>query len=300
MEAVGDFLPLADADQARSRSVDSAVDEALALLRSAGSTAVSDAAPWGFGAASDFAGQVEELSRAAEYLQLLAAGAVDRPRKQDIATAGTGSGTTGWTTGWRDTPAAGSSPSSGSDGGDSDDGPDAGSAAAGSLVAQSRGASGVADSTMGTPDDSIRAADTTNLPGGMGSAVDGSAASDRGAARDGAATGDSDAARDGNATVGRDTANAVDDGYRNTTKFLRARLRISAPEARRRLALAGDLLPRTRFGGQELLPPVREELGAAVASAEVSSRTAGIITAALDRVRHVSATRKPQPGWSTS
>ncbi|MDQ0851434.1 hypothetical protein QFZ65_003372 [Arthrobacter sp. B3I9] len=188
MEAVRDFLPLADADQARSRSVDSAVDEALALLRSASSTAVADAASWGFGAASDFAGKVEELSRATEYLQLLAAGAVDRTRKQDIATAGTGSGTTGWTTGWRDTPAAGSP------------------------AAQSRGASAVADSTMGTPDDSIRAADMTALPGGTGSAIDRDAASDRGAVRDGAASGDSDAAGDGNATVGRDTGNAVDDG----------------------------------------------------------------------------------------
>jgi hypothetical protein len=105
MEAVRDFLPFADADQARSRSVDSAVDEALAVLRSVGSTAVADAASWGFQAASDFAGQVEELSRAAEYLQLVAAGAVDRTRKQ--ATAGPGAGTSGWTTGWRDTPTAG-------------------------------------------------------------------------------------------------------------------------------------------------------------------------------------------------
>jgi hypothetical protein len=35
----------------------------------------------------------------------------------------------------------------------------------------------------------------------------------------------------------------VDDGYRNTMEFLRARLRIGAAEARRRLALAEDLLP---------------------------------------------------------
>ena len=77
----------------------------------------------------------------------------------------------------------------------------------------------------------------------------------------------------------------MDDGYRNTTEFLRARLRISAAEARRRLALAGDLLPRQGFSGDPL-PPVREELGAAVAAGEVSSRAATIITLALDRVRH--------------
>jgi hypothetical protein len=35
------------------------------------------------------------------------------------------------------------------------------------------------------------------------------------------------------------------DGYRNTTEFLRARLRIGAAEARRLLALAEDLPPRT-------------------------------------------------------
>ena len=77
----------------------------------------------------------------------------------------------------------------------------------------------------------------------------------------------------------------MDDGYRNTTEFLRARLRISAAEARRRLALAGDLLPRQGFSGDPL-PPAREELGAAVAAGEVSSRAATIITLALDRVRH--------------
>ena len=79
---------------------------------------------------------------------------------------------------------------------------------------------------------------------------------------------------------------AVDDGYRNTTEFLRARLRISAAEARRRLALAGSLLPRQGFTG-EPLPPVHGELGAAVAAGEVASRAATIITLALDRVRHV-------------
>ncbi|MCU1553834.1 MAG: hypothetical protein JWM13_1320 [Arthrobacter sp.] len=40
-------------------------------------------------------------------------------------------------------------------------------------------------------------------------------------------------------------ASAADDGYRYTTDFLRVRLRIGAAEARRRLALAEDLLPRS-------------------------------------------------------
>ncbi len=79
---------------------------------------------------------------------------------------------------------------------------------------------------------------------------------------------------------------AVDDGYRNVTEFLRARLRISSAEARRRLCLAGTLLPRQGFAGQDL-PALRAELGATVAAGEVPSRSATIITLALDRVRHV-------------
>ena len=78
---------------------------------------------------------------------------------------------------------------------------------------------------------------------------------------------------------------AADDGFRNTTEFLRARLRISAAEARRRLTLAAELLPRTG-SGSHTGPPVREELAAAVASGDVASRAATLITLALDRVRH--------------
>ena len=81
--------------------------------------------------------------------------------------------------------------------------------------------------------------------------------------------------------------NAVDDGYRNTTEFLRARLRISAAEARRRLALAGDLLPRTGIGGRNCCPPSARNSAPPSPPAEVASRTATIITAALDRVRHI-------------
>ena len=80
----------------------------------------------------------------------------------------------------------------------------------------------------------------------------------------------------------------VDDGYRNTAEFLRARLRISAPEARRRLALVADVLPRTGLLGQPL-PAAKKELAAAVAAGDVASRAATIISISLDRVRHVSA-----------
>ena len=78
---------------------------------------------------------------------------------------------------------------------------------------------------------------------------------------------------------------AADDGYRNATDFLRARLRISAAEAKRRLALADTLLPRQGLAGRPI-PPVHPELGAAVAAGEVASRAATVITLALDRVRH--------------
>ncbi|SKB49544.1 protein of unknown function, partial [Arthrobacter sp. 49Tsu3.1M3] len=77
----------------------------------------------------------------------------------------------------------------------------------------------------------------------------------------------------------------LDDGYRNTVEFLRARLRIGAAEARRRLCLADALLPRQGLAGQPV-PPVHPELGAAVAAGEVASRAATVITLALDRVRH--------------
>ena len=77
----------------------------------------------------------------------------------------------------------------------------------------------------------------------------------------------------------------LDDGYRNTVEFLRARLRIGAAEARRRLGLADTLLPRQGLAGRPM-PPVHPELGAAVAAGEVASRAATVITLALDRVRH--------------
>ncbi|QDW28414.1 DUF222 domain-containing protein [Arthrobacter sp. KBS0702] len=141
----------------------------LGRLQDLCATAVADSSLMDFGEASGFAGQVEEISRAVEYLQLVAAGAVDRTRKE--------------------------------------------AAAAGS-------------------------------------------------------------------------ARVLDDGYRKTGEFLRDRLQISAAEAHRRLSLAGDVLPRTGMTGQPL-PPVREELAAAVAAGAVPSRSATIIAQALGRVRGV-------------
>ena len=219
METVRDFIAFEDTDRdaeastgrGTSRAGQPGMDgvaEALAILQEVGLTAVEDAALLGFQAASDFAGTVEEVSRIAEYFQLVAAGAVDRTRQQAAATT-TKAGTS-WTTGWRETTGTGAE----------------------AVVVDAPAAAAVA------------------APAADAQAV------------------------------------SVDDGYRNTTEFLRARLRISAAEARRRLTLAGSLLPRQGFTG-EPLPPVHGDLGSAVAAGEVASRAATIITLALDRVRHV-------------
>ncbi|MEN8585481.1 DUF222 domain-containing protein, partial [Burkholderia sp. RS01] len=63
----------------------------------------------------------------------------------------------------------------------------------------------------------------------------------------------------------------ADDGCRNTAEFLRVRLRIGAGEARRRLALASAVLPRTGITGQPL-PPACEETAAALATGTIASR----------------------------
>ncbi|GAB12924.1 hypothetical protein ARGLB_028_00490, partial [Arthrobacter globiformis NBRC 12137] len=55
------------------------VDRSLADLASNAIT-TDDTALWGFGQAADFADRVEQLSRHVEFLQVVAAGAVDRAR----------------------------------------------------------------------------------------------------------------------------------------------------------------------------------------------------------------------------
>ncbi|MBT1002042.1 HNH endonuclease [Paenarthrobacter sp. DKR-5] len=72
--------------------------------------------------------------------------------------------------------------------------------------------------------------------------------------------------------------------YRSAAEFLRARLRISAAEARRRLAQAAVLLPRAGLTGAPV-PPVHEHLGAEVAAGTVSGKAAGTIAHALDHIR---------------
>ena len=223
MEAIGEFIPVQASRPGpgifsvvprlapvahRPDSLECSIDGALALLRSSNGTAVTDSALFGVTESADFAGRVEELSRLADYLQLVAAAAVDRTRSQAAAAVKTaaaknGSGApAGWLTGW--------------------------------------------NSGSGAP--------ASDLQDGPGRA--------------------------------NPSPECLDDGYRNTADFLRARLRISAAEARRRLSLAADILPRTGMSGQPL-PAAKEELGVAVASGDIASRAATIISLSLDRVRHV-------------
>ncbi|WP_318260937.1 HNH endonuclease signature motif containing protein [Paenarthrobacter ureafaciens] len=78
----------------------------------------------------------------------------------------------------------------------------------------------------------------------------------------------------------------LDDGYRNAAEFLRARLRIDIREARRRLTQAALLLPGTSLTG-ETTSPRHEHLATAFAATDVPSRSATIITTALERVAFI-------------
>ena len=193
---------------------------ALALLDTAITAAPEELAGANFLQAADFAELTEELSRRVEYLQLHAAGAVDRTRTEAINAAEASSRAAGWTTGWGTEP----------------DEPEPAAA------------------PDAQPSD---AATATAGPAVPASAVAWSPA---------------------------------DDGARNTAEFLRNRLRISTPEARRRLALAHATLPRTGLAGRPM-PPEREETAAALTAGIIASRAGTIITTALDKVRHI-----PDPG----
>ncbi|UKA62629.1 hypothetical protein [Arthrobacter sp. FW306-04-A] len=77
--------------------------------------------------------------------------------------------------------------------------------------------------------------------------------------------------------------------FRSTAEHLRSLLRISAVEAR--LALAQELLPGHGLTGQTV-PPRHQETAAALASGVIGSRSAGIITMALEKVRPLCSPEK--------
>lgn len=254
----------------------------------------------GYVQASDFAGQVEDLARSIEYLQLLAAGAVDRSRSEAVIAAAAARSTRsrGWVTGWdngvetlKETDA---------------DWP-------------RRATTGDADPSDADPSDPKPNGPTP------------SAASDPTPRAATAAGGIAvPAAETGTSGVVPVVTSPADDGCRNTAEFLRLRLRIPLREARRRLALADQALPGTSLTG-EPLPPARPHLASALSPAAtpltagpadgaatpeetgadtgkdtnegtdeglkgvsperasapaVSSYAGTIITAALDRIRH--------------
>ncbi|SDX23313.1 protein of unknown function, partial [Arthrobacter sp. cf158] len=214
----------------------------LASLRE---SAAPEARSFGFLEAADFAGKVEEVARVLEYLQVVAAQAVERTRNEaQNAQRGSSSAAPEWRTGWAE-------PAVGAD----------------------------------NPVDSVA----------LGAAQPGAAMGTYSAAQPGAATGTHSAATPGAAAWVAGSAGAakagspaspLDDGYRNAAEFLRARLRISISEARRRLALANDVLPQTGMTGQHI-PARREILADAHSSALLPSRSATIISAALDKTRHL-------------
>jgi hypothetical protein len=218
------------------------LEDGAALLDSARLSATAEARLLGFVEAADFAGRVEEISRSVEYLQLVAAQAVERARKE-AQQAGPGSSAAAqeWRTGWTE-------PMPGTD-----------TASVSNVDGRSTDAAQLSDGTV-VPVDGDRSTDAAQLLGGTGT----------GSAEGGAGS----------------TVSVLDDGYRDAAQFLRARLRIGIGEARRRLALAPEVLPQAGMTGQEI-PARRETLAEAVGSGMVSSRSATIISTALDKVRHL-------------
>ena len=269
------------------------------LLNAAALAAPDALAMAGYVEASDFAGQVEDLARSVECLQLLAAGAVDRTRSEAItaAAAARSARSRGWVTGWEN----------GVETLNETDADWPGQATTGGAEPNEPKPSGQTPSNQ-TP--------SNQTPSGQAPSA---APAAQGVVTAGAVTG----TRGGVPVV----SSPADDGCRSTAEFLRLRLRIPLREARRRLALAHQALPGTSLTG-EPLPPALPHLAsalapapnllsggladgaaspeetaadspkdtnegtngdspAAVVSAPVVSSYAGtIITAALDRIRH--------------
>ncbi|WP_369746353.1 DUF222 domain-containing protein [Paenarthrobacter sp. AMU7] len=220
-----------DAGQPSPDVVDVPLAQAGAILTSLRQSVLHKTRLFGFVEAADFAGKVEEIARSVEYLQVVAAQAVERTRTEAQQTKpGPSAAAPQWRTGWTE-------PEPGTD-----------TAAASQSAASQSGAS----------------------LGRTGTATAAAADGETGSAR---------WASDAKASV-------LDDGYRNAAQFLRARLRISIAEAKRRLALAPDVLPQTGITGQDI-PARHAILAQAVGSALVPSRSASIISTALDKVRHL-------------
>ncbi|MGO4590368.1 DUF222 domain-containing protein [Paenarthrobacter sp. 2TAF44] len=209
--------------------LDAALADSVQALENLRSVTVACAQTFGFTEAAGFAGRVEEISRTVEYLQVIAAHAVERTRTQAQQARPSSAAGTGWQTGWTD------------------------------------------------PATTHPAAPASTAGPNPATATAGIAGASRAATSDGAVAGSA-------AVTAADAAAVADDGYRNAAEFLRASLRISKSEANRRLALASEVLPRTGIAGQHI-PARREILAQALETTQIPTRSASIISAALDKVR---------------
>jgi hypothetical protein len=102
MDGFGDQLAGNSGDTA-VLAADACLAAAIAAVNTAAAAAPGTLAMTGYVEAADFAGLVglvEDLSRTVDYLQILAAGAVDRTRTQAITAAATTRTSRSWTSGW--------------------------------------------------------------------------------------------------------------------------------------------------------------------------------------------------------
>ncbi|MCO4252316.1 hypothetical protein [Pseudarthrobacter raffinosi] len=99
MEAFGDRLARNGGGTA-VLTADAGLASVIVSVNAAAASAPGTLAMAGYVEAADFAGLVEELSRTVDYLQILAAGAVDRTRTKAITAAAATRTTRDWVTGW--------------------------------------------------------------------------------------------------------------------------------------------------------------------------------------------------------
>jgi hypothetical protein len=90
-------------------------------------------------------------------------------------------------------------------------------------------------------------------------------------------------------SLGRDPGNPESKSeFRDAADYLRARLRISRTEARRRIRVGAGTMPQTLISGGEA-PPKYEHLAAGLADSEIGGTAATLIHDTLERIRPVAA-----------
>ena len=228
----------------------------LELLKGVCSTAAADAALMGFREAADFAAKVEDASRAIGYLQVVAAGAVNRSRREATLAARSGSGSgaaVGWVTGW------------------------AAEAVADDATGWVTGSADSAESGM-CDDGAAANGEAESAPEANGWPASAQVESDQGGSGLAACQ-----TRGGRPAAAE--PDPADDGFRNAEEFLRGRLRISAGKP-----AAGSPSP-TRCcpgPGSPATPnrPNAKNSPLPWPPGTIASQPATIITLALDQVRH--------------